>query len=169
MYRAGCFRGRPGGLDKHGAGMAAPDLADVPGVCGAKAGLPHTRIEDASDGQKPLDRPIFQRALGNLPIKGRQIFGKPIQFVQMCRSIAARSSPGTGWRISHPNMGLTAEGEGAPFPRAAESRVWIARSPFARARLRGRLDQGRVRNGAALQDHACLHQLPVEFERQLIQ
>lgn len=51
--RSGRLRGRPGGLDQHGAGIGTPMFADPAILRQAKTGLAHTRIE-AEVAHQPL-------------------------------------------------------------------------------------------------------------------
>jgi len=112
VQRPGRLGRRPGGLDQHGAGMAAADLADAAVVGGTEPRLMHARVQaeiahqllrageaadiadrrhkpggyreiDAGDRDQPLDRCIVQRALGNLLIKHPEVVTQPVQFAKM--------------------------------------------------------------------------------------
>lgn len=106
------FRRGPGRLDQHGAGMAAPGLADPAMVGGSQTGLAHTRVQpevahqflrrlepvdaadrrhqpgcnsqiDTGDGQQPPDRFILQRVLGDVAVEHGKVLSEPVQLADM--------------------------------------------------------------------------------------
>ena len=112
VQRPGRLGRRPGGLDQHGAGMAAADLADAAVLGSAEPRLAHPRVQaeiahqllrageaadvadrrhepggyreiDAGDRDQALDRCIVERALGDLLVKHAEVLAQPVQLAHV--------------------------------------------------------------------------------------